>query len=640
MTMSNIKLSLLIKNVPKTVSELRLATVLGFCRDDLVREKKLENDLALVKEVKVILFDGSLGNAMSIIAKHNFRVVDGFVIRIELQPISKYNDMQTIDIEVAGQVAPKDIFSHFTRWGFVAGVRQEVAVHPGTFLYHVYFTMKHAATEARAGLLTRKSDRRETCYIGEHELKFLAIRNVATHIQDFWVPPVTRGNVIAVPTNVATHASASVSHAVTYKESSTIVPNASKRRHSVRESQRSDETPPLLSMHNHINRKGSHSPLVPQPGGTRARTDVRGVDANKDLSAWYKAAFVIYETLYNISDSTEEGRASISSMTWGSQLDISTIRIHYGSTYTATNATESIPLVSSATVQMRQYGDKDSASEVLDIYRDGKLADHSMAMTEGQNLLACDKVVAMRCLESGHLVTSAFNEYLKVWDIKENTPQPDGPTRELWIDAKGMDVCAVDRIGRIAQWDVTTAVVKSAFVLVSSDIHAQVARWDMRTSKPVQFTPPYMGKMSTSMQFVDCEWSPHSPQEFMTASTAGVRIWDARKMNTEVYYFSEDPVKVMRARWSPHKPGVVAVLGQDGLLKIHNLKPSSQNEQSPKLDPIFIHRGHRVPVSDFSWCPFVEDTICTVAPGFGDTRGGIQVWRPRNLHNLDDNDEP
>lgn len=134
---------------------------------------------------------------------------------------------------------------------------------------------------------------------------------------------------------------------------------------------------------------------------------------------WCNSAFVAYETLYNMSARSDQGRVSISSMAWGSQLDISTFRLHYGkiatrqgtsvpgylsplylplktwthhlihnlsirfnnvlgSKFTATNEPKKpVPVVSSSTVEMRQYGDKDSAAEVLSIRHHGKVADHS-----------------------------------------------------------------------------------------------------------------------------------------------------------------------------------------------------------------------------------------------------------------------
>lgn len=55
----------------------------------------------------------------------------------------------------------------------------------------------------------------EQKYIKDHDIKFIWIKNVGPQVTDFWVPPVIKGNVIAVPINVASAASASVGRAVT-----------------------------------------------------------------------------------------------------------------------------------------------------------------------------------------------------------------------------------------------------------------------------------------------------------------------------------------------------------------------------------------------------------------------------------------
>lgn len=51
----------------------------------------------------------------------------------------------------------------------------------------------------------------EQKYIKDHDVKFIWIKNVGPQVPDFWVPPVIKGNVIAVPINVASAASASAS---------------------------------------------------------------------------------------------------------------------------------------------------------------------------------------------------------------------------------------------------------------------------------------------------------------------------------------------------------------------------------------------------------------------------------------------
>lgn len=47
---------------------------------------------------------------------------------------------------------------------------------------------------------------------------------------------------------------------------------------------------------------------------------------------WYDTAFICYESLYNQSSISDLGSLSMSTLAWGSQLDISTFQLHYGKT--------------------------------------------------------------------------------------------------------------------------------------------------------------------------------------------------------------------------------------------------------------------------------------------------------------------
>ncbi|KAG0094747.1 Histone-binding protein rbbp4 [Podila epicladia] len=620
---------LLARNIPKKVSVVRLTNLLGLGRDDKVYDRMTESSEELVRDVKIMLFDSSIPHIMSIVAKHNFTILEGAVIRIELHPPAKYNEMHEVYVEVGAEVALKKEIK--------AG--QPSPPETGPAQYHIFFTTKQSAFDARGAIIKPGRDARRVKYINDHDIKFIWIKNVGPHVQDFWVPPVIKGNVIAVPINVASSASTSVGRAVT-------------------------------------------SPA-------------------KIHADWCNSAFVAYETLYNMSARSAQGKVSISSMAWGSQLDISTFRMHYGSRFTSFEQKSSIPVVSSSTVEMRQYGDKDSAAEVLSIRHNGRVNDNSDAITEGINMTAKGTILSMKCLESGHLVTSTDRQGLHVWDMKENNERNRTPVvfleakeqqGNLWMDAKRMDVCSVDREGVLAKWDLTRAVTSDSkfplpedksfaidlqhefyacsvslhetdsTVLTVSDRHSQVVRWDMRANGPVQSSlsclrrvnrepsDRYKGvKLRSTMPhpLIGCEWSPHNPHEFMTTSVNAIRIWDVRKMTDDLHCrFFDIGDKIQKAQWSPHKPDVFGILGQDGLFRITKLQ-IPQIPQSPSSyfdvlhsEELFVHLGHTLCVTDFSWCPYLEDVICTVAAGFDREPGGIQVWRPRNLYDSNENEEP
>lgn len=140
---------------------------------------------------------------------------------------------------------------------------------------------------------------------------------------------------------------------------------------------------------------------------------------------WCSTAFICYETLYHLSSISQSGILSISTLAWGAQLDISSFRLHYGkryilanriekewvtmrsyverlehyfmnahtmclpsflllyigSTFTPPNSRAALPVASCLTVEMRQYGDKDSAAEVLGIRNNGRLSEASRVRT-------------------------------------------------------------------------------------------------------------------------------------------------------------------------------------------------------------------------------------------------------------------
>ncbi|KAF9215318.1 Histone-binding protein rbbp4 [Podila verticillata] len=585
---------LLAKNIPKKVSAVRLSNVLGLGRDDKFFDRASESsDAELVRDIKISLFEATVPHCMSIIAKHNYTTLEGTVIRIELAPLAKYNDMHEVYVEVGAEVTLKAAFD----------ARQAI-IKPGRDARRVVSVQGKRLTGYYIIMGADELFYYEQKYIKDHDVKFIWIKNVGPQVPDFWVPPVIKGNVIAVPINVASAASASVGRAVTYGESRpmpsrvppskptpVVAPLPPKPFNDTPETQRAKHSQDKSPERN-IFQPGQIKPrnLIPP------RSYPQHQSPAKIHADWCNSAFVAYETLYNMSARSDQGKVSISSIAWGSQLDISTFRMHYGSKFTAAiEPKKPVPVVSSSTVEMRQYGDKDSAAEVLSIRHLGKVADHSDAFTEGINMTSKGTILSMKCLESGHLVTSTEQQGLHVWDMKENTEKGRAP-----------------------------------IVLDPNDRRFSIRGNKLRTAIPHPLT--------------GCEWNPHNPHEFMTTSVNAIRIWDARKMSDDVHCrFYDIGDKIQKAQWSPHKPDVFGILGQDGLLRITKLQippsPPSYLEELNSED-LFIHLGHTLCVTDFAWCPYLEDVICTVAAGFDKEPGGIQVWRPRNLYDLDDNEEP
>ncbi|KAG0215521.1 hypothetical protein BGX28_009569 [Mortierella sp. GBA30] len=367
------------------------------------------------------------------------------------------------------------------------------------------------------------------------------------------------------------------------------------------------------------------------------------------------------------------------------------------STFTPKDTKVQCPVASCLTVEMRQYGDKESAAEVLAIRNNGRLSDSCDALAEGINVTARGPIMSMKCLESGHLVTASLNvnkdANLYVWDMRgESSEEAKTPLArlhatqrgKLWFDAKRMDICSVDDFGTIKRYDLTKTAASSrtstitvdyetktdidkkyrfksssisingfdATVLVGSSEHAQIARWDPRSSAAPFTTMSCRDKAESSYgrksfdPVYGVEWNPNNSNEFMTVHKRTVRVWDARKMDQDSYatFHNLRDISIRKAQWSPHRSDVIAGLTIDGQVMIWKINKfdgpadATTLEQVPK--PLFLHQANSRVVTDFAWCPYLEDVVSTVSPGVDGSPGNIQVWRPRNLHSSDDHGEP
>ncbi|KAG0225148.1 hypothetical protein BGX31_007758 [Mortierella sp. GBA43] len=329
---------------------------------------------------------------------------------------------------------------------------------------------------------------------------------------------------------------------------------------------------------------------------------------------------------------------------------------------------------------MRQYGDKESAAEVLTIRNNGRLSEASHAMEEGININCLGHILSMKCLESGHLVTSSLsnNEHsLNVWDMSKGREQAMvpvarlniNPKSKLWFDVAGMDICSVDDDGAIQKYDVYNTLSASKHtqtnidkgvsfycssiavsshdecVLVGSDEFAQIAHWDPRSPKSTVFTTQSCRRFNTTDltrksydPVFGVQWNPSNSNEFLSVHKSAMRVWDVRKMDSDLFSTQHDVARPIRsAKWSPHRTDCIAGLTMDGQIKIWNIRKvdGPADLGTPIMQPDLL-----LEISDFDWCPYVEDVISTVSPSTLEHDGGIQVWRPRNLHDSNDNGEP
>ncbi|KAF9194036.1 hypothetical protein BGZ51_001380 [Haplosporangium sp. Z 767] len=648
----------------------------------------------------------SLDVAMAIFRRHNFQLYREHHISMNFVPSEVYNRIPMLEIEAHADTQPVKVYEFFSRRGTVVSVNK-ISTSRSWAKFQVYFAEKAAAIRARLELVSDSGiygSRRPAVTIDKHVPVVISYKHIDDSATDFWTPPTetlpqkARGNLIGVPTNIMVPnntATPIVTHVIkpvpgssrnTWQQNTAVSPLPKKPE--------TARTAALQRANKYFR------PIVPpehtlHPGETVSRHCSSKL-FNGSHSHWCACAFMCYETFYNTSSKSTQGLVSVSTLAWGAQLDISTFRMHYGSIFSPNDSLKQIPIASCLTVEMRQYGDKDSAAEVLAIRNNGRLSETCNTMVEGVNITVRGKILSMKCIESGHLVTSSNlskDSILNIWDMREDNKEAvnlaslkSSQRGKLWIDAQRMDICSVDQNGTVCHYDATKTIqaglrgvtldytsktdieenrslkyysscisinASDSTVLVGSDEHAQVARWDLRAPEMAAFVSLACQRKeakSSSRKFYDpvydVEWNPTNTNEFMTVHARTVRVWDARKMDQDSYatFHRMDDSIILKARWSPHKDDTIATLNLDGQVKIWKLnkfdKPADRTTLTQDPEMLFVHQGNDLVVSDFAWCPYVEDVIATVSPGNRSAPGNIQVWRPRNLHSSTDNGEP
>ncbi|KAF9098925.1 hypothetical protein BGX23_004739 [Mortierella sp. AD031] len=755
-TVPDNKTMFMVKNVDASLAATELAQHLGLPVEALTLSETYSEGGG-AGTVDYLASVGSLDEAMVIFCKHNFRTLRGRCIMLVFRPRHIYNRIPELEFATNGEVSMKEIYDIFSRFGTVVSVFSSSSRRE--YNYSVHFATKECTNAAYSSIRGK-----HTMSIGRERLMPRGMRNVRPMDSDFWrppppvdknPPPKAKGNLIGVPTNFPQNrltAPKPIGSKPTLIAVSPSLRNGvspSTPRLSEKPNARPLSPPPLqqnqkkkkkkqeqsthsinpirityLSQHDranylsdreqraHYHLRNSLSPVntvdpshVIHPGALEGRRcgDEETDSFRGTRGDWYDTAFICYESLYNQSSTSAEGRLSMSTLAWGSQLDISTFRLHYGSLFVPTNETVEMPVASSMTVEIRQYGDKESAAEVLAIRNEGQMPMAAKAMKEGANVKARGPIMSMKCLESGHLVTSCLtasklHTTLFVWDMKGDAEEAKVPLAKLatkqsgllWIDAKGMDVCSVDSRGTINSYDLYKAVnsyrgpttkleyaaldyertttiddeypfhstcislnASDSTILVGSGEIAQIARWDKRSPAVAAITSYACRPKDSSkngLQSFDpiygIEWNPLKSNEFMTIHPHTIRVWDTRKMDVDSYatFHTMGNDVLRKAQWSPHRADTIAGLTVDGRTKIWKLNkfdgPADPTTLEQNPEPLFVHRGQELLVSDFAWCPYVEDVISTVCPSTTEQAGCIQVWRPRNLYSSDDYGEP
>ncbi|ONK67351.1 uncharacterized protein A4U43_C06F19280 [Asparagus officinalis] len=161
------------------------------------------------------------------------------------------------------------------------------------------------------------------------------------------------------------------------------------------------------------------------------------------------------------------------------------------------------------------------------------------------------------------------------------------------------------------------------FGSVGGDQHLVI--WDIRaqtTDKPIQ-------SVFAHRDVVNClAFNPANEWLVATGSAdKTVKLFDLRKLSTSLYAFNYHKEEVFQVGWSPKKESILAsccagrrILVWDYSRIGDEQDPEDVEDGPPEL--LFIHGGHTTKISDFSWNPYDEWVIASVADD-----NILQVWQ-------------
>ncbi|GAQ79765.1 nucleosome assembly factor [Klebsormidium nitens] len=140
------------------------------------------------------------------------------------------------------------------------------------------------------------------------------------------------------------------------------------------------------------------------------------------------------------------------------------------------------------------------------------------------------------------------------------------------------------------------------------------------------------------------DWSAEDEHAVLTGGADhSVRLFDRRKLAAKgkaavVATFAAHTAAILNVQWCPHRKGVFASGGEDGLVMVWDAERagaaqngSGNGRQPPEL--MFQHAGHRDKVVDFQWNTADPWTILSVSDdiSFAGGGGALQIWRMNDL---------
>lgn len=186
-----------------------------------------------------------------------------------------------------------------------------------------------------------------------------------------------------------------------------------------------------------------------------------------------------------------------------------------------------------------------------------------------------------------------------------------------------------------------TAVVEDvAWHLLHENVFGSVADdqtlmiWDTRSKSSDK--PSHTVSAHTAE--VNClAFNPYSEYILATGSAdKTVALWDLRNLKLKLHSFEHHKDEIFQVQWSPHTETILASSGTDRRLNVWDLSKIGEEQSNEDLEDgppelLFVHGGHTAKISDFSWNPNEQWTICSVSED-----NIMQIWQmAENIYNED-----